>query len=1321
MLAGDLVVIYAHYRNTGGTLDITTDGGQVWASETQSNGTTQRTRIFWCRFDGTWGSNPVVTRSGGSGTQPLTAVMFVFRPSASTTTWGKHLGPNSVNSTTAAITINGLTNTVPNTVTMAFWGSQDDNTWGAATGAGWNNTGTAQYRNTGGSQQSHTAAYKIQAAAGATGNVSKTQSATDAGRTSIISWYEFTPAANDECANAVPLNSSPTCTIPTGGTLVNATYATIPGPCGASAGIRNDVWYSFVAQTTNPTITLSSAPAERSIQLFSGACGSLTSMACVTNNNNLIASGLTIGDTYYVRIFSNNNTAGNFNICITDAPPPNDLCSGAITLTTSGLCAPTSGTLFLATYTNIPAIGCGVASRNDVWYRFVAQTTNPVITLTTAMANPRLQLFSGTCASLTSMACGIGSIAPTGLTVGSTYFIRVYTDPNVSGTFDICVADRPPSNDDCTGSANLSVGFACSNIVGSMAFATPSSTPLGGACTGSLVADVWYKFTAVNNTATVNLSNITGITNARIEVLAGSCGSFTTVACGPSPLNMAGTLTTGSTYYVRVYASSGTLPVANASFEICITSSLLPGVKYGNSYVNISKKTTGGVVEPGDTLEIRMTVNHTSGTMYYLRYADNIPTHTTMLSGTGDSIRVITNEGLTFRKYTPLAGDDAATYLPAPGVGEYNIRLNLGFGSYPPGTPSNNTSTSTGGATGRMVAGSDRPRGGSGMLFATAYRVVVTGNTGDTISINPGQFRYKTTNSAVAADVTLSATPFNILISDPLDLCANSIGVNNAAELGGTFGYGTTLNRSTDLTVPIAGYSFQNNISATVGLNDGRYALVKNISPRNGTNRNADRVPLNTAASYPAQTSTAYRMHGGHWDIDGDHTGTANAIGNIPPDEATPGGYMLMVNADFVASEVFSQTLNNLCPNTYYEFSAWFRNICPTCGMDSTGAQFTNPPTAPAAGYVGVYPNLSFALNGLDYYNTGEIDLGGWQKKGFVFRTGTAQTSATFSIRNNSQGGGGNDWVMDDIAVATCLPTMSYSPTINPNVCEANAITIADTISSYFKNYTTYKWQRSTNGGANWADITGVTTLPDTNYYITTYTVPHTATTLADSGTLYRVVVATTLDNLTDPNCNISDGVTITLNVLDCTPVLDIDLLSFNGKLADSKAILSWNTSQEGSLVTFIIERSTDGRNFSTAGELSGYNNGRNINHYSFADPQSVSDKIWYRIVMATPNGRKKHSAIIQLKNDRPDFDLSNIINPFRSNLTFNITSSGSSIITIELIDMTGKTVLSNKQMVYAGTNSINLTGTQSLASGIYTLRVTKKDKFITKRMVKKN
>ena len=96
---------------------------------------------------------------------------------------------------------------------------------------------------------------------------------------------------------------------------------------------------------------------------------------------------------------------------------------------------------------------------------------------------------------------------------------------------------------------------------------------------------------------------------------------------------------------------------------------------------------------------------------------------------------------------------------------------------------------------------------------------------------------------------------------------------------------------------------------------------------------------------------------------------------------------------------------------------------------------------APGNDSSGVKPNLTFQINGEDLYTTGEIAYSGeWVKKGFVFRTRTGQTSATVTIRNNAPGGGGNDWAIDDIAVSTCLPNMSYAPSVTPNVCEGGTL-----------------------------------------------------------------------------------------------------------------------------------------------------------------------------------------------------------------------------------------------------------------------------------------
>src|ERR1700752_1724407 len=79
------------------------------------------------------------------------------------------------------------------------------------------------------------------------------------------------------------------------------------------------------------------------------------------------------------------------------AQPANNLCGNATTLTPAHACLNTAGTLTAATYTAGTGLpGCGTAVA-DVWYRFVASSTTPTITVaqTSGIAGlRRSQLFS---------------------------------------------------------------------------------------------------------------------------------------------------------------------------------------------------------------------------------------------------------------------------------------------------------------------------------------------------------------------------------------------------------------------------------------------------------------------------------------------------------------------------------------------------------------------------------------------------------------------------------------------------------------------------------------------------------------------------------------------------------------------------------------------------------------------------------------------------------------------------------------------------------------------------------------------------------------
>ena len=132
-------------------------------------------------------------------------------------------------------------------------------------------------------------------------------------------------------------------------------------------------------------------------------------------------------------------------------------CGAAFMLTAGPTCSPTAGTLLNADATNLAATCSGAATTSaDVWYKFVAESTFPTVTLSNIGSNfntagPRIQILSGTCGSQTVRACSntLTATPSTALTLGTTYYIRILTNTNtgtpVTGNwgFNICVTNPP--------------------------------------------------------------------------------------------------------------------------------------------------------------------------------------------------------------------------------------------------------------------------------------------------------------------------------------------------------------------------------------------------------------------------------------------------------------------------------------------------------------------------------------------------------------------------------------------------------------------------------------------------------------------------------------------------------------------------------------------------------------------------------------------------------------------------------------------------------------------------------------------------------------
>lgn len=675
-------------------------------------------------------------------------------------------------------------------------------------------------------------------------------------------------------------------------------------------------------------------------------------------------------------------------------------------------------------------------------------------------------------------------------------------------------------------------------------------------------------------------------------------------------------------------------------------------------------------MENGDIIEVHalVKVDKTTNNFYYV---DTIRTGTEFVNG---SLRIVSNEGVNFLgPYTDASGDDKGVYDVTNSTPR--IRINLGTGSSNPQSGTANFGVTTGG--GKVTPG-DKPKFYGTTLFMVAYRLKVTANFGDTIHLT-GNYYFDT--SGIKRTYRFDYQGIKVVKNS--GLCTNFSSASFTAD--SSFKKGIIQNRALPAIVP--GY-----IKKDLGPNapnDNYYSIANNTSADGTTNNAGPYKP----------TTNNHRVFGGFWDIIGDHTDAADpALGNPPVPPGTNGGYMLVVNAAYPTGEAYRETIHNVCPNTYYEFSAWVRNICGVCGIDMNSVASYTP---------GVLPNLSFAVNDVDYYTSGDIAHDGkWVKRGFIYKTGPSESSFTISIKNNAAGGGGNDWVLDDIKLATCYPNLIMNPSDTATACANWPVYLSDTVKSYFDNYNHYRWEKSWDG-INWTPVNaGSTRTPYLENGLWVYHVDTVFTAVAaDSGAYFRVKVATTSLNLNDAKCAVDNSQKIFLKVYsnNCS-ILETKLLNFSGGIINDRATLKWTSQDATDVRQYDIEKSQNGINFKKIGRVVALKDSR-IANYIFNDPEPVTSITYFRLkVINENNSGVTYSKIILLFNRQAPFKVSTV-NPFSNAIKMDVFLPAEGNVEFNLCNMYGNVVSKNQFQLHKGNSQAILDNMGYLPPGLYILR----------------
>jgi len=199
------------------------------------------------------------------------------------------------------------------------------------------------------------------------------------------------------------------------------------------------------------------------------------------------------------------------------------------------------------------------------------------------------------------------------------------------------------------------------------------------------------------------------------------------------------------------------------------------------------------------------------------------------------------------------------------------------------------------------------------------------------------------------------------------------------------------------------------------------------------------------------------------------------------------------------------------------------------------------------------------------------------------------------------------------------------------------------------------------------------------------------------------------------------DNLTTSAYVLGCVAfTLPIHLISFQGNMnKNNKVTLNWTVADNETANNFEIERSFNGRDFTTvavvfASEKMGTEN------YTYYETINSNDKVMYRLRMIDKNHEADYSRILifQLKSAITN-NIKVIGNPVNDKLTFSYTSTATQLVNVKVYDMSGRIILNNKVNSLEGSNVISLPLSSTFKAGMYVVEVNNGTELQSSKFVK--
>ncbi|MEI9945662.1 MAG: T9SS type A sorting domain-containing protein [Chitinophagaceae bacterium] len=184
--------------------------------------------------------------------------------------------------------------------------------------------------------------------------------------------------------------------------------------------------------------------------------------------------------------------------------------------------------------------------------------------------------------------------------------------------------------------------------------------------------------------------------------------------------------------------------------------------------------------------------------------------------------------------------------------------------------------------------------------------------------------------------------------------------------------------------------------------------------------------------------------------------------------------------------------------------------------------------------------------------------------------------------------------------------------------------------------------------------------------------------------------------------------------VLGCT-LLDISALH-----ADGKTKLFWTAICDESFNNFIIERSTDGSNFTRIGQVNKIPGKNDETDFNYTDNFPPAGNSYYRLKMMNADGSFKYSKIMRVNVQSENKNSLKVSpNPFVSEVNLVFTAEKDENINVRITDNSGRVMMTQQIKGHRGANIFDIDDLGRLPKGAYIIEVFSDSQVMREKIIK--